>query len=219
MVEIPASGKGEIFEQRSSQSQSIAYSQGPLNQPAQTRRNRTAELPNREFGTHKAPAFSKLRSLWPLAPTVTRLTLGSCATISERKISPEKQRTSWRSKWDSNSRFGQRNFAFENATEFRAAVANWSPEKISRLRCYLRLVRPVSAVRLFGRVPGSPLSVSLRQSALVFLHQCSRELSYEWLHEERVVMRSNVHLHSKRIELCSNNRPDGRNDDAFEALP
>ena len=40
---------------------------------------------------------------------------------------------------------------------------------ISRLRCYLRLVRPVSAVRLFGRVPGSPLSVSLRQSALVFL--------------------------------------------------
>jgi hypothetical protein len=31
-----------------------------------------------------------------------------------------KQQTSWRTKWDSNSRFDQRNFAFENSTKFRA---------------------------------------------------------------------------------------------------
>ena len=50
--------------------------------------------------------------------------------------------------------------------------------------------------------------------ALMRLCKCSRELSHEWLHEERV-LRSNVHLHSHRIELGCNNGSDRRNDDAF----
>jgi len=33
----------------------------------------------------------------------------------------------WRTKWDSNSRFDQRDFAFENSTEFRASVAKLGP--------------------------------------------------------------------------------------------
>jgi len=53
----------------------------------------------------------------------------------------------------------------------------------------------------------------------MFPSQGSREFSYEWLHEETVVTRSNVHLHSNRIEFGCNNGPDCRNDDAFEALP
>jgi len=59
----------------------------------------------------------------------------------------------------------------------------------------------------------------MEKSALVLLCQCSRELSYEWLHKECVVTRSNVHLHSNRTELGGNNGPDRRNDDAFEASP
>ena len=49
--------------------------------------------------------------------------------------------------------------------------------------------------------------------------ECSRELSYEWLHEERVVSRRNVHLHSNCVEFGGNNGTNRRNDDAFETLP
>src|SRR5262245_31870271 len=49
--------------------------------------------------------------------------------------------------------------------------------------------------------------------------ECSRELSYEWLHEERVVTRSDVHLHAKCIEFGGHNGTNRRNDDAFETLP
>ena len=41
----------------------------------------------------------------------------------------------------------------------------------------------------------------MTRSALVVLHQCSRELSYEWLHEECAARRHNVHLHAKRLKL------------------
>jgi hypothetical protein len=42
-------------------------------------------------------------------------------------VTVQKQQASWRTKWDSNSRFGQRNFAFENSTEFRASIAKLGP--------------------------------------------------------------------------------------------
>ena len=53
----------------------------------------------------------------------------------------------------------------------------------------------------------------------MLLCKCSREPSHEWLHEERV-LRSNVHLHSKCIELgipvsihCSMHYATGRSTD------
>ena len=61
------------------------------------------------------PAFSKLRSLWSLAPTLAWLTLDISATIPETEISLEKQRTSWRRGWDSNPRYGTRTTVFETA--------------------------------------------------------------------------------------------------------
>ena len=42
---------------------------------------------------------------------------------------------------------------------------------------------------------------------------------YEWFHEELVVTRSNINLHSHRIKLSCNNRADRRNDNAFQPLP
>jgi len=68
--------------------------------------NRTAELPNGEFDASSAPVVSKLRSLWPLAPTLTWLTRGYPAIFPVGKISLEKQRTSGRRGWDSNPRYG-----------------------------------------------------------------------------------------------------------------
>ena len=66
---------------------------------------------------------------------------------------------------------------------------------------------------------GLVIGINTWAMRLFVLHQRCRELSYERLHEERVVARSNVHLNSNRIELGCNNGPDRRNDDAFEALP
>ena len=51
------------------------------------------------------------------------------APIPESQIVLQKQQTSWRTKWDSNSRFGQRIFAFENSTEFRASIAKLGPRE------------------------------------------------------------------------------------------
>jgi hypothetical protein len=48
--------------------------------------------------------------------------------------------------------------------------------------------------------------------------QYGREFSYQGLHEERVVTRNNVDPHPKRLKLCGNNWPDGRDHDALEAL-
>ena len=59
----------------------------------------------------------------------------------------------------------------------------------------------------------------MNQSFLMSRCECSRELSYEWLHEERVVMRNNVHLHSNCVELGCNNGSNRRNDYAFETVP
>jgi len=55
----------------------------PSKHNARRRPNRTAELPKREFGTHKAPAFSRLRSLRSCGPTFATLTLGTSGVISE----------------------------------------------------------------------------------------------------------------------------------------
>ena len=69
-------------------------------------RNRTAELPNREFGTQMrqhSPNFALYSRLNRLS---ARLTRGTSATISESKISPEKQGTAWRRGRDSNPRYG-----------------------------------------------------------------------------------------------------------------
>ena len=53
--------------------------------------NRTAELGNGEFGTHRAPPFSKVRSLRLLVPYLVGLTRRYSATIAESKIYLQKQ--------------------------------------------------------------------------------------------------------------------------------
>ena len=44
------------------------------------------------------------------------------------------------------------------------------------------------------------------------LAKCGRELAYQRLHEERLVTRSNVDGHLKRLKLCGNNWADGRDE-------
>ena len=51
------------------------------------------------------------------------------APIQKSKMGMQNQQTSWRSKWDSNSRFGRRIFGFENSIEFRASIAKFGPRE------------------------------------------------------------------------------------------
>ena len=55
----------------------------------------------------KAPRDAEFGSPERLVAKVRGLTLGQLARIPDTKISVEKQSTSWRTKWDSNSRSGQ----------------------------------------------------------------------------------------------------------------
>jgi hypothetical protein len=55
------------------------------------------------------------------------ISLGILVRFPNRGRILQKRQTSWRTKWDSNLRFGQTNFAFENSTEFRASVDKLGP--------------------------------------------------------------------------------------------
>ncbi len=101
--------------------------------------NRTAELPNREFATQNPPPFSKRRSLGPVAPILVGLSGGTSETISDSEISMEKQGTSWRSEWKSNSRSGWQNLPLNSRQNFPLHSPNSASEKISRLRCWMRV--------------------------------------------------------------------------------
>jgi hypothetical protein len=47
--------------------------------------------------------------------------------------------------------------------------------------------------------------------------ELGHEFADEWPHKERIVARRNIHMHPKRFELCSNDRTDSRDGDAFQA--
>jgi hypothetical protein len=63
-------------------------------------------IAERRIRRTKAPVFSKLRSLRPLARTLVRLSRGTSGTTPKLRISLEKRLTSWRRGWDSNPRYG-----------------------------------------------------------------------------------------------------------------
>ena len=68
-------------------------------------------------------------SLGSVVPSFRTVTSGYFAVFPLRQFSMQKRQTSWRSKWDSNSRSGRRIFGFENSIEFRASIAKLGPRE------------------------------------------------------------------------------------------